>query len=86
LHEVWLDETGRCHGKEDLLRQRHQNEDLMHARHRETCERAGPAPCWPTPIKNNVSDGAAISDDDIVVFALNIQNPRESSGMMMMAL
>ncbi len=38
LHEVWLDETGRCQGKEDLLRQRHRNEDLMHARRQETCE------------------------------------------------
>jgi hypothetical protein len=36
LHEVWLKETGRCQGKEDLLWQHCQNEDLMHAQHRET--------------------------------------------------
>jgi hypothetical protein len=36
LHEVWLNETGRHHGKEDLLWQRRQNEDLMHAQ------------CWET--------------------------------------
>jgi hypothetical protein len=29
LHEVWLDEAGCCQGKEDSLRQCHQNEDLM---------------------------------------------------------
>ena len=33
LHEVWLNETGRLQGKEDLLRQRCPNEDLMSARH-----------------------------------------------------
>ncbi len=36
LHEVWLNKTGCCQGKEDLLRQCHQNEDLMHAQHQET--------------------------------------------------
>jgi hypothetical protein len=36
LHKVWLDETRRCQGKEDLLWQRCQNEDLMHAQHWET--------------------------------------------------
>jgi hypothetical protein len=36
LHEVWLNETGRRQGKEDLLRQRRQNEDLMRAQRRET--------------------------------------------------
>ena len=32
LHKVWLNETGRCQGKEDLLRKHRQNEDLMRAR------------------------------------------------------
>ncbi len=36
LHEVWLNETSCCQGKEDLLRQHHQNEDLMHAQRQET--------------------------------------------------
>jgi hypothetical protein len=36
LHEVWLDEAGRCQGKEDLLRQRCRNEDLMRAQRKET--------------------------------------------------
>jgi hypothetical protein len=30
LHDVWLNETGRHQGKEDLLWQRCCNEDLMH--------------------------------------------------------
>ncbi len=34
--EVWLNETGCCQGKEDLLWQHHQNEDLMHAGRWET--------------------------------------------------
>ncbi len=38
LHEVWLDEAGRCQGKEDLLCQRHRNEDLMRSQKRETRE------------------------------------------------
>ena len=37
LHEVWLDEAGRRQGKEDLLRQRRRNEDLMRSQKRETC-------------------------------------------------
>ncbi len=36
LHEVWLDEAGRHQGKEDLLRQRCWNEELMHAQRKET--------------------------------------------------
>jgi hypothetical protein len=66
LHEVWLDETGCCQGKEDLLRQRCRKEDLIHARCRETCDRAGPTPCLPTPVTDDVPNGAAISDDDSV--------------------
>jgi hypothetical protein len=38
----------------------------MHTRHRETRERAGPTPCLPTPIKDDVPNGATISDDDSV--------------------
>jgi len=38
LHEVWLDEAGRRQGKEDLLRQRRRNEDLMRSQKRETRE------------------------------------------------
>jgi hypothetical protein len=36
LHEVWLDETRRCKGKEDLIQQPRQNEDLMRAQHWES--------------------------------------------------
>jgi hypothetical protein len=64
LHEVWLDETGYCQGKVDLLRQRPRNEDLLRARRQETHERAGPTPCSPTPIMDDVPAGADISDDD----------------------
>ena len=87
LHEVWLNETGRCQGKEVLLRQHPWNEDLMRARCGETCERAGPTPCLPTPVTDDVPNGATISDDDSVdssVYSQH-QNPRESSGMMMTA-
>jgi hypothetical protein len=66
LHKVWLDETGGCQIKENLLRQHCRNEDLMHARRQETCERAGPTPCLPTPVMDDVLNGAAISDDDSV--------------------
>jgi len=38
LHEVWLDETGRRQGKEDLLWQRCRNEDLMRAQRQDTRE------------------------------------------------
>jgi hypothetical protein len=36
LHKVWLDEAGRCQGKEDLLRQGCRNEELMRAQCKET--------------------------------------------------
>ncbi len=35
LHKVWLDEAGRCQGKEHLLRQRHWNEELMREQRKE---------------------------------------------------
>jgi hypothetical protein len=38
LHDVWLDEAGCRQGKENLLRQRRQNEDLMRSQKRETHE------------------------------------------------
>ena len=38
LHEVWLDEAGRCHGKEDFLWQRRCNEDLMRDQRKEIRE------------------------------------------------
>ncbi len=85
LHEVWLDEAGHCQGKEDLLRQRHQNEELMRAQRKETQERMGPIPLLPTPAKDIVPKGAPVSDHDIVWFRLftaNIQNQRENLGMM----
>ncbi len=66
LRKVWLNEAGCCQGKEDLLRQRLRNEDLMHARRQETCERADPTPFLPAPITDDVPDGTAISDDDSV--------------------
>ncbi len=36
LHKAWLDKAGRCQGKEDLLRQRCWNEELMRAQCQET--------------------------------------------------
>jgi hypothetical protein len=36
LHKVWLDEAGRCQGKDDLLQQHRQNEELMRAQCKET--------------------------------------------------
>ena len=38
----------------------------MRARRQETRERAGPTPCFPTPITDDVPAGADISDDDSV--------------------
>jgi hypothetical protein len=74
LHEVWLDETGRCQGKEDLLWQCCQNEDLMSAHRWETQEQVGPTPCLPSPVKNSVPNGATISDDDSVVSSVCSQH------------
>ncbi len=74
LHEVWLDETGHCQGKEDPLRQCHQNEDLKHAQHWETQERNGPTPCLPSPIEDSVPNGTAISDDESVVSSVCSQH------------
>ncbi len=74
LHEVWLDKTGHCQGKDDLLWQRHQNEDLMHAQHRETQDQNGPTPCLPSPVEDSVPNGAAISDDDSVVSSVCSQH------------
>jgi hypothetical protein len=74
LHEVWLDETGRRQGKEDLLWQRRQNEDLLRAQRRETREQIGPTPCLPSPVEDSVPDGAAISDDDSVVSSVCSQH------------
>ena len=67
LHKVWLDETRRCQGKEDLLWQRCQNEDLMHAQHWETQDQNEPILCLPCPVEVSVPNGATISDDDSVV-------------------
>ena len=64
LHEVWLDEAGRRQGKEDLLRQRRRNEDLMRSQKRETRERMGPTPVLPIPVEDIVPEGAPVSDDD----------------------
>jgi hypothetical protein len=74
LHEVWLDETGRHQGKEDLLRQRHQNEDLIRAQHQKTRERIGPTPGLPSPVEDSVPYGVAISDDDSVVSSVCSQH------------
>ncbi len=74
LHEVWLNETGRCQGKEDLLWQRHQNEDLMRAQRQETQERVGLTPCLPSPVEDSVSNGAAISDDESVLSSVYSQH------------
>jgi hypothetical protein len=60
----------------------------MHAQRRETKEQVGPTLCFPSLVKDSVPNSAAISDDDSVVssvqFAVNIQNPRENLGMIMM--
>ncbi len=52
LREVWHDEAGRRHGKEDLLWQRRRNEDLTRAQCKETRERIGQTPGLPTPVNN----------------------------------
>ncbi len=74
LHEVWLDKTGHCEGKEDLLQKCHQNEDLMHAQHQETQEQVGPTPCLPSPVEDSVPISATISDDDSVVSSVCSQH------------
>jgi hypothetical protein len=74
FHEVWFDETGHCQGKEDLLRQCRQNEDLMRAQHQETLEQNGPTPCLPSPVEDSVPNGATISDDDSVVSSVCSQH------------
>ncbi len=79
LHDVWLNETGRCQGKEDLLWQHRRNEDLMHAQHWESQEQVGPTPCFPSPVKDSVPNGATISDDDSVVSSVCSQHS-ESKG------
>ncbi len=62
-----IDEADRRQGKEDLLRQRHRNEDLMRSQKRETRERMGPTPVVASPVEDIVPEGAPISDDDSVV-------------------
>ncbi len=74
IHKVWLDEAGRHKGKEDLLQQRCQNEDLMHAQRKETREHMGPTPLLPTPTKDIVPEGAPISDNDSVVSSVYSQH------------
>jgi hypothetical protein len=74
LHEVWLNETGRCQGKEDLLWQHCYNEELMRAQRQETQEQNGPTPCVPSPVKDIVLNGAAISDDDSAVSSICSQH------------
>ncbi len=61
LHEVWLDEAGRRQGKEDLLRQRRRNEDLMRSQKRETRKQMGPTPVVASPVEDIVPEGAPIS-------------------------
>jgi len=62
LHEVWVDEAaGRRQGKEDLLRQRSRNEDLMRSQKRGTRERMGPTPVVASPVEDIVPEG----DDSI---------------------
>ncbi len=75
LHKVWLDEAGRCQGKErDLLRQRCRNEELMCAQCKETQEHMGPTPLLPTPTEDIVPKGAPISDNDSVVSSVYSQH------------
>jgi len=61
LHEVWLDEPGRRQGKEDLLRQRRRNEDLMRVQRRDLREKVGesstpPIADEPVPGRDVISD------------------------------
>jgi hypothetical protein len=60
----------------------------MCAQHQETCKSAGLTPCLPPLIMDSVLKGTAISDDDSMdsSIALNIQNPRENSGIIMTTL
>jgi hypothetical protein len=73
LHDVWLDETGRHQGKEDLLQQRRCNEDLMCAQRQNVREMIG---CTPTPpsVVDAVPDRAAILDDESVASSVCSQN------------
>ncbi len=42
--------------------------------HWETRERIGPTPCLPSPVEDNIPDGAAISDDDSVASSVCSQH------------
>ncbi len=74
LHKVWLDEAGRCQGKEDLLQQCCQNEELMRAQRKETQERMGPTHLLPTPAKDIVPQGAPIPNNDSEVSSVYSQH------------
>jgi hypothetical protein len=74
LHTVWLDEAGHHQGKEDLLRQRHLNEELMRAQCKGTQERMSPTPLLPTLAEDIVPKGAPISDNDSVVSSVYSQH------------
>jgi hypothetical protein len=65
LHDVWLDETGRRQGKEDLLRQCRRNEDLMRAQRRNVREMIGRTPTLPSVV-DPVPDCAVVLDDESV--------------------
>ncbi len=73
LHNIWLDETGCCQGKEDLLWQCCRNEDLMHAQCWNVRKMIG---CTPTPpsVVYPVPDHAAVLDDKSVASSVCSQN------------
>ncbi len=73
LHKVWLDEAGCHQGKEDLLRQRCWDKELMCAQCKETRECMGPTSLLPTPAKDIVPEGAPISNNDSVVSSVYSQ-------------
>jgi hypothetical protein len=76
LHKVWLDEAGRCQGKEDLLQLCRQNEELMRAQCKETQEHMGPTLLLPTPAKDIVPKGAPISNNYSVVSSVYSQHSK----------
>ncbi len=82
LHEVWLNETGRCQGKEDLLPQRHMKTLCMHIIGKLESKLVQLLDC---PVLSRILFPTVPPSLMMIVwffqFAVNIQNPRESLGM-----
>jgi hypothetical protein len=87
LHDAWLNETGRHQGKEDLLRQRCRNEDLMHTQCRNVRETIGRTPTRPVWwILSLIALPSRMTRVLLLQFAVKIQNQRETLWMTMMMM